>query len=164
MKINKGILGGLSFAVLLGIVAFGLGSRLTTSRRPSMALPPGVDSIPTIVMYKSRYCGCCAQWVKYLEEKGIVVDVHNVEDPRVHSEEFGVPKNLRSCHVSKFGNYVLEGHVPVDDLLRLLTDHPDVRGLAVPGMPEGAQGMKGTGGYQVVSFTASGDTAVYATH
>jgi hypothetical protein len=32
----------------------------------------------------------------------------------------GVPDAIGSCHTSKVGGYVVEGHVPAQDILRLL--------------------------------------------
>ena len=38
--------------------------------------------------------------------------------------------------------YVIEGHVPVTEIERLLDERPDVVGIAVAGMPIGSPGME----------------------
>jgi hypothetical protein len=66
------------------------------------------------------------------------------------------------------GKYVIEGHVPAADISRLLSVAPKgVLGLAVPDMPAGAPGMEMPGRrdrYDVMAFTASGKTSVFARH
>jgi len=39
--------------------------------------------------------------------------------------------------------YVIEGHVPAKDIMRLLKEKPKAIGLSVPGMPIGSPGMDG---------------------
>jgi len=70
----------------------------------------------------------------------------------------GVPKNLRSCHTAKVGGYLIEGHVPAESIKRMLTEKPQIQGLAVPGMPMGSPGMEGPriDPYDVVSFGGDG--------
>ena len=78
----------------------------------------------------------------------------------------GVPDDLASCHTARVGGYVLEGHVPADDVKRLLAERPQARGLAVPGMPQDAPGMDIVSGqpYQVVLFGAAGGPQVFSRH
>ena len=68
----------------------------------------------------------------------------------------GVPDQLRSCHTAKVDGYVIEGHVPAADVERLLSERPEARGLAVPGMPTGSPGMEMPGvspdSYEVILF------------
>ena len=80
----------------------------------------------------------------------------------------GVPAALQSCHTAIVDGYIIEGHVPAEDIQRLLTERPDVAGLSVPGMPIGSPGMEVDGydaePYDVVAFDTSGATDVYASH
>jgi hypothetical protein len=99
----------------------------------------------TIAVVKDPNCGCCAQWVEYLRRNGFEVTVtETAEQPRI-SARLGVPESLRGCHSATIGGYVIEGHVPAEDIRRLLADRPDATGIAVPGMPMGSPGME-TGG------------------
>lgn len=77
--------------------------------------------------------------------------------------EHGVPRELEACHTAIVDGYVVEGHVPADVVRRLLEERPDVRGVAVPGMPIGAPGMDGPNPqpYNVYTFDAGGNAVVY---
>lgn len=96
-----------------------------------------------VEVYKSPWCGCCAAWVDYLEQNGFTAMVHEVEDLSPIKQMAGVPGEHRSCHTAMIDGYVIEGHVPVAAIDRLLAERPKVRGLAVPGMPQGSPGMEG---------------------
>ena len=78
----------------------------------------------------------------------------------------GVPRAVSSCHTAFVDGYVVEGHVPADDIKRLLTERPDVAGIAVPGMPIGAPGMEGPNPqpYDVVAFDEDGAVSHFASH
>jgi hypothetical protein len=82
--------------------------------------------------------------------------------------EYQIPSELQSCHTAIVDGYVVEGHVPVREIERLLTERPDVIGIAVPGMPAGSPGMEvanfDTEPFDVVTFTASGETEIYASY
>ncbi|MEN8180390.1 MAG: DUF411 domain-containing protein [Pseudomonadota bacterium] len=117
-----------------------------------------------VVVYKSPTCGCCKHWVSHLKENGFTVEVHNRRNMNPIKSELGVPRHLQSCHTAKVGDYVVEGHVPAEEIRRLLKEKPAVKGLAVPGMPMGSPGMEGPrqDPYDVLTFQESGKTAVYA--
>ena len=80
--------------------------------------------------------------------------------------EYQVPAALQSCHTAVVDGYVIEGHVPAEDVDRLLAEKPDVVGLAVPGMPVGSPGMEGGNpvAYDVMAFQADGSAVVFASH
>jgi hypothetical protein len=121
-----------------------------------------------ITIYKSASCGCCGKWVDYVRANGFAPTVHDDENMEAIKNDMGVPKAVRSCHTAVVGKYVVEGHVPVEDIRRLLKDHPKVAGLAAPGMPASSPGMAVPGApaeaYDVVTFSADGHTAVFARH
>jgi hypothetical protein len=119
---------------------------------------------PEITVYKTPTCGCCTKWVDHLQENGLEVNSVDVRDLNRVKAMAGVSPELASCHTAMVDGYVIEGHVPADDIKRLLTERPEVRGLAVPGMPHGSPGME-TGrrdSYQVLTFDAHGNTRVFA--
>jgi len=119
-----------------------------------------------VVVYKSPTCGCCKDWVKHLRENGFKVIVHDQfnMDPVKHA--MGVPQRLQSCHTAQVGDYVIEGHVPAADIVRLLREKLPVKGLTAPGMPMGSPGMEGPreDPYEVLAFQPDGRTSVYARH
>lgn len=121
-------------------------------------------ALETITVYKSPTCGCCSKWVRHLEENGFMVEAIDREDMNTIKTTTKIPRRLASCHTATVGDYVIEGHVPAADIKRLLQERPAVRGLAVPGMPMGSPGMEGPrqDKYDVLTFTQSGDTAVFS--
>jgi hypothetical protein len=136
----------------------------------TMAITGRLDAAPVMpprrmIVYKTRTCGCCTKWVDHARAAGFAITVHDTDDIATVKRTLGVPQALESCHTGVVGDYVIEGHVPADLVQRLLDTRPaGVRGLAVPGMPEGSPGME-TGrkdAYDVVSFDRAGRTRVYA--
>lgn len=100
------------------------------------------SSMPIAQVWKSPSCGCCKDWVRHLEAHGFSVQVHNTGNNSVR-QRLRMPVKYGSCHTAKIGKYVIEGHVPADDIKRMLKEGPDAIGLAVPGMPVGSPGMDG---------------------
>ncbi len=100
------------------------------------------DHIQQLSVYKSPYCGCCSKWVEHLTDNGFNVSEHNVQNIGSYKSRYGIPQKLGSCHTATIGDYVIEGHVPADDIKRLLSERPDIRGLTVPAMPVGTPGME----------------------
>jgi hypothetical protein len=134
---------------------------------PAGALAVADASLPVVTVWKSASCGCCGQWVEHLKAAGFKVDVRDVADVTPYKNDHGVDAKLASCHTAMVGGYVLEGHVPADDIKRLLAEHPALAGIAVPGMPVGAPGMEAGSQhdrYDVIAFDKSGKTSVWATH
>lgn len=97
---------------------------------------------PVIDVYKSATCGCCHLWVEHLRKSGFRVNAHDVANPSDYRKKFGVPDAFGSCHTGMIAGYALEGHVPAQDIRRLLAERPKAIGLAVPGMPLGSPGME----------------------
>jgi hypothetical protein len=108
----------------------------------------------TMTVYKSETCGCCDDWIDHVRGAGIEVDAVDLIHLNRKKQELGMPPQLASCHTAVIDGYLIEGHVPVSDIQRLLRERPAITGLAVPGMPHGSPGME-TGrvdAYQVLSF------------
>jgi hypothetical protein len=119
-----------------------------------------------MTVYKSKTCGCCAEWVDYVRKNGFEPSVHDEEDMDTIKSQLGVPAGVHSCHTALVGKYLIEGHVPAADIKRLLDEHPAVAGLAVPGMPSHTPGMAPAGakieGFEVVAFQLNGTTNRFA--
>lgn len=96
-----------------------------------------------IIMYKSPNCGCCTNYADKLKEVGVNIDIVSVEDMSSMKDERNIPQDMRSCHTLEADGYVVEGHVPIEAIEKLLTERPAVDGIAMPGMPAGALGMGG---------------------
>ena len=93
-------------------------------------------------VYKSPSCGCCDAWVSHMRDAGFRVVVTDIADLRPIKNKFGIVPELRACHTAVIDGYVIEGHVPATEVVRLLKDRPNAIGLAVPGMPIGSPGME----------------------
>ena len=119
----------------------------------------------SLTMYHSEGCNCCVKWGEYLERNGVEVTSELVSDLGAVKQEHGVPGRLQSCHTAIADGYVIEGHVPVEDIRRLLGERPDAIGISVPGMPPNSPGMDipSDRSYQSVLFTED-QMAVYNTH
>ena len=114
---------------------------------------------PTITVTKDPNCGCCSGWVEHLRQAGFAVEVRDVPDVNRVKARLGVPSDLAACHTAEVSGYVIEGHVPVAALRRLLDEKPNAKGLAVAGMPVGSPGMEVPGTppdtYDVILFGPS---------
>ena len=79
-----------------------------------------------------------------------------------------MPDALASCHTGLIDGYLVEGHVPAQDVIRLLAERPEAIGLAVPGMPLGSPGMETPQGrrqpYDTLLVLRSGPPRVFARH
>jgi hypothetical protein len=118
-----------------------------------------------ITVYKTPSCGCCIKWVEHLRAAGFEVEALDSRNLVAERKRLGVPSKLAGCHTATVAGYAIEGHVPAEQIKRLLQDKPNAAGLSVPGMPIGSPGMEGPGGhdYDVLIFDRAGNTSVYAT-
>ena len=133
----------------------------TLSRRDALGIMGAVfatrasaNPLPMIAVSKDPNCACCTGWADYLRKWGFPVVVVEALDLGAIRLRLGVPADLAGCHTAQVAQYVLEGHVPVGAILRLLRERPAGIGLAVPGMPAGSPGMGGTPqAYEVTLFS-----------
>lgn len=139
----------------------------TTAAVNVAATPRAVaDSAPLVTVYKSPTCTCCTKWVDHVKRNGFRVDVINIRNLDGIKRRYDVTSEHAACHTAVVGGYVVEGHVPAEDLRRLLAERTSVTGLAVPGMPIGSPGMEGAykQAYEVLAFTRGGASTVFARH
>jgi len=120
-----------------------------------------------IVVYKNPECGCCTKWVEYLQENNYNVTIEHARDVLAVKKRLGVPEKLAACHTAVIDGYVVEGHITHRDIKRLLLFRPDIKGIAVPGMPVGTPGMESGSTVQphnVMTFDEQGNTEVFVEH
>ena len=124
--------------------------------------------MPHVLVHKDPMCGCCGLWVDHLRKAGFKVEVRNEANLNPLKQRLGIPDGKGSCHTAEVDGYVIEGHVPAEDIRRLLAEKPDARGLTVPGMPTGSPGMEVPNGhvqaYTVELITRDGGTRPFALH
>ena len=162
-----------SFLVTSVVVLAGCSSS-DTSSGSAVTAPEVVESsdaltssMPEMVIYKSPTCGCCQAWADYVEQAGFSVKTINQDNMDAIKQQHGLHNPaLVSCHTAIIDGYVIEGHVPVGDIERLLKERPDVIGLTAPGMPQMSPGMASEipKGYDVLSFDKSGNSSVYSSY
>ncbi len=106
-----------------------------------LALSGGAIAGELVKVYKSPSCGCCESWSKALQEAGYTIERHDMEDLSDVKKTAGVPGDMEGCHTARIGTYFVEGHVPLEAISKLMSERPDIAGIAVPGMPQGSLGM-----------------------
>ena len=128
-----------------------------------LATSSGLAAAEEMIIYRSPDCGCCAIYVRHVEQEGFRTAVRLSRDVSSVKREQGIPKSLESCHTTLVGGYVVEGHVPVAAIKRLLDERPAIKGIALPGMPAGSPGMPGRkAGPFTIYPVADGSPAVFA--
>jgi hypothetical protein len=126
------------------------------------------QAAPAVEVYKSPTCGCCNDWIKHLQANGFTTiktfDTGNTKK----RADVGMSLRYGSCHTALIDGYVIEGHVPVREIRRLLKERPKALGLAVPGMPLGSPGMEVDDGrvdrYDVLLVQKDETATVFATY
>jgi len=120
-----------------------------------------------ITVWKTPTCGCCKEWVAHLSKNGFKAAVNDVDDTAPIRQKLGLPEKYGACHTALLQGYVIEGHVPAQELRRLLREKPRAVGLAVLGMPAGSPGMEmgdRRDAYDVLLVLADGNTRVYQSY
>jgi hypothetical protein len=132
------------------------------------ALPAKARSLDNqMLVMKDPNCGCCGAWIEIVEAAGFKVTIELSAGTALmrYKSENGIPEAMASCHTARIGGYMLEGHVPVADIHRLLEERPEAIGLAVPGMPYGSPGMGPESereAYDVLLIRKDGTSEVFA--
>ncbi len=139
-------------AVWLAVFAFGI--------LPTIARAASVEMMTT------SGCSCCHAWAKHLLAAGFDVTVKDLAMGQLMRAKLaaGVPAMLAACHTARIDGYIVEGHVPVREIQRLLIERPDAIGLVVPGMPLGSPGMEAGNrreAYEVLLLRRDGTTEVF---
>ena len=144
-----------------------IGGAALLAALPLMTFAQGVG--PAIHVMKDPNCSCCSAWIEILENGGFAVTT----EPSLgnllmrYKLDNGIPQEMVSCHTGRVEGYMIEGHVPVAEIRRMLDERPDALGLAVPGMPYGSPGMGPESereAYKVFLIRRDGSTEVYASY
>jgi hypothetical protein len=127
--------------------------------RPAHAEPVSV------MLYKSPECGCCDGYADYLRGNGFTVAAKATNDLAEISRKAGVPPELQGCHTAFIGDYVVDGHVSVEVIKKLLAERPVIKGITLPGMPPGSPGMPGEkiGPHTIYAIGQDGNSSVFTT-
>ncbi|MEO1466313.1 MAG: DUF411 domain-containing protein [Cyanobacteria bacterium J06633_1] len=118
-----------------------------------------------MTVYRSPNCGCCGVWVDHAKKHGFKIEDIKTEEMEAIKQQHNIPAELASCHTTVIDGYVMEGHIPADDIKRFLAEKPDdLIGLTVPGMPIGTPGMEARDikqPFQVLAFNDKGEVEVF---
>ena len=118
-----------------------------------------------MTVYRSPTCGCCGVWVEHAQQHGFKIEDIETEEMEALKQKHNIPAELASCHTTIIDGYVMEGHIPADDIKRFLAEKPDnMLGLSVPGMPIGTPGMEAKDikqPFQVLAFNDQGEVQVF---
>jgi hypothetical protein len=149
---------------ILGILASTAPMSQAESILPDIAVTTQITKVLKATVYRSPDCSCCGGWIKHLRAQGFKVNDFPTSEIEAIKQKLNVPDNLTSCHTAIINGYVIEGHVPANDIKRLLQEKPNVLGLAVPQMPVGTPGME-TGNqkdpFTVFSFNRQNTVMVF---
>ena len=144
-----------------GMSRRGLLLMLASTTAPLLAGSSLAAALPSVTVYRDPSCSCCESWSAYMRANGFDVTIISSNDIDTVKARLKVPDSLVSCHTAEVAGYVVEGHVPVAALRRLLDERPQAIGISAPGMPVGSPGMEGRSKpepYEVVLFGPAGQT------
>ena len=146
---------------LLGTAVGACGRAADSSAATGQATASPNKLPPAMTVYRDPSCGCCEAWAGIAEKAGYQVTVIDHPDMPGIKKQHGVPGELASCHTAIVAGFAIEGHVPLEDVARLLEAKPAaIKGLAVPGMPRGSPGMEMPDGsedtFVVLAFDGTG--------
>jgi hypothetical protein len=137
-----------------------VGTTVVLSARPLMA-----DDLPPVTTYRNPGCACCEKWRQLMADAGFKITMHEDANLAARATSLGVPEKLHGCHTGTVGDYIISGHIPPTDVIRLLREKPKISGLTVPGMPIGSPGMaaeRQKDSFNVLAFKSDGSSYTFA--
>ena len=157
-KRNRNYIAVPAIALALVVTSYiGFNTMNTVEYQPQLAVANFGDG-QTVTLYKSPNCGCCSGHAKALEEAGFSVTIEETNDLDTVKRTHNIPADGASCHTSVIGDYVVEGHVPLEAIEKLLDEKPAIAGIGLAGMP----GRK-LAPYEVYQLSDTGETSSYLT-
>ncbi len=117
-----------------------------------------------MIVYRSPSCGCCGGWIAHMKKHGFEITDIKTDNLEAIKQKYNLPQDLASCHTAIINGYVMEGHIPADDIKRFLMEKPNMKGLAVPAMPIGTPGMESGNikqPFSVLAFSKQEETKVF---
>ncbi len=127
-------------------------------------IEPDYLGTKAMTVYRSPSCGCCGVWIEHAQKHGFKIEDIKTDEMEALKQKHNIPPELASCHTTIIDGYVMEGHIPADDIKRFLGQKQDMAGLAVPGMPIGTPGMEARDikqPFQVLAFNDKGEVEVF---
>ncbi|HXF87254.1 MAG TPA: DUF411 domain-containing protein [Xanthobacteraceae bacterium] len=122
---------------------FCIGAALSLGAALGAVRPAIAEKRIRATLFKSPQCDCCDGYAAYLRRNGFEVEVKTTHDLANISRKAGVPEAMQGCHTSFIEGYVVDGHVPISAIRKMLAERPAIAGITLPGMPDGSPGMSG---------------------
>lgn len=165
---RRSVLVGLSAVSSFPLIGCGgTETAATENAQTPTAAPSAAPQLASMTVYRDPSCGCCEAWAEIARKAGYQVKLIDHPDMPAIKRQHGVPDELLSCHTTVVGGYAVEGHVPLEDVNRLVAERPQLKGIAVAGMPLGSPGMEVPDGtrepFQVMAFDAAGRITPFRT-
>lgn len=143
MKINQWLRYLLTVALATMVMITIDASMFTVHVKTAIAANIENLDIPSITVYRSPACSCCGNWIEHMQKHGFKIQADiKTEHVEEIKQKYHLPENLASCHTAIINSYVMEGHIPADDIKLFMQQQPQLAGLAVPGMTVGTPGME----------------------
>lgn len=120
-----------------------------------------------MTVYRTPSCGCCGLWIEHMKKHGFEITDIKTDNIEEIKQQHNLSSELASCHTATIGSYVFEGHIPADEIKRFLKQKPNLKGLAVPGMPIGTPGMEAGDmkqPFEILAFDESGNIEVFQSY
>jgi len=147
--------------IIVAILIWGFTSGGNSSKKPEVNNLQGL----TADIYMSPTCGCCKVFKSILSDAGVKTNRITRDDMVAVKKQFNIPKEKESCHTTIIGGYVVEGHIPMEAISKLLAEKPAIRGIVMPGMPAGSPGMPGSKSdpFEIFELNDSGSDNIFMT-
>jgi hypothetical protein len=160
------LVGSFASGALILIGCSPSGAADSEQKQQATTLAAAAPSRLSMTVFRDPNCGCCKSWAEIARKAGYAVTIRDDQDMMEVKQRVGVPEELASCHTALVGGFVIEGHVQMEEVARLLRERPaGIKGIAVPGMPIGSPGMEAPDGtkqpFQVIAFDAAGNSSVF---
>lgn len=154
------------FLIVLVLAGFAYGANAVSKKNTIGSSSYSALSGQEMIVYKTKTCGCCDVYAKYMKREGVNVKVVDLSDLMEIKEKLGVPMDLQTCHTSVVGGYFIEGHIPLEVVEKLLAEKPYIKGIALPGMPSGSPGMPGpkNSDWKIYSVGNDGEVGEFMTY
>ncbi len=171
----KNVIAGVTLTAIVGGFYFTVNHNITAHANPNpnkYSSPVSVWDKSTVsyngnkqmTVYRSPSCGCCGGWIAHMKKHGFEITDIKTDNIEAIKQKYNLPQDLASCHTAIINGYVMEGHIPADDIKRFLKEKPKMKGLAVPAMPIGTPGMESgkiKQPFAVLAFNKEGETKVF---
>ena len=149
---------------LLGVALPGLALGLRPNTLSALTQSQSAEGTKIFIWEHSGTKGCCGPWAAELVSAGFKVEMEQVIHLSKLHEDLKVPEDLWSCHTAVIEAYVIEGHVPMADIKRLLDERPYLNGLCAPDYLDDDGYVRTEGTFDVVAFRGDGSRFVFSTN